>query len=152
MDVSNLCRLIRATPLARFRVDGATEEDVADLEEQLKVALPLEYRVFLRELGYAVWNGWVINGVSGIDDFDVIQSTTWRRSARDYLPADRQTIPLTGVVVGPEPTGGDYFLHDERSETPGRVSLYLDENMGGEEKSWDSFREFLEDLVLRNNG
>lgn len=61
--VSSLCRQIRATPKARFAQNGATEHEVREVERQLGVSLPIQYRTFLRELGYAIGDGWVVNGI-----------------------------------------------------------------------------------------
>lgn len=149
--ISELCARIRSSNSPLLLPDGATEEEVGEVELSLGVQLPLGYRAFLRYVGYAVWDGWYINGVSRTARFNVIESTKKARGAA-HLPPEFQRIPIAGVILAAYAGGGDYFLHDESSEEPGKVSLYLDENAGAEEKSWASFQDFLEDLVLRNTG
>ncbi len=150
--ISRLCEKIRSTPNAEFSPTGTKEAAVQEVEHRLGVDLPTQYRTFLKELGYAIWDGRVINGIGGPDGYcNLVKSTLESRDA-SHLPPEFVRVPHAGVVLATYAGGGDYFLHDESSDTPGKVSLFLDENAGAEEKSWNTFLEFLEDLVLRNNG
>lgn len=124
---------------------GQDEESIKELERKLNVSFPEEYKVFLRRYGYICWKGGRIYGVSKKLEEDVIHKN--RLIREDIQPEEYMKLPEDAFLI--EDYGDAYFmLFDKNSVQKGAVMLYLSENPKWAEKSWESFKVFLEEYCL----
>ncbi len=131
---------------------NVSNNEILNLENQLKVLLPDDYRVFLENYGYCFWFGGVICGLVGDNKrFEklccVFKKNKYYHEFYDNDPS-YLSVPSKGLVIGKWAGGGYYFLFSQESERAGEVGLFLTETFGQEVSSFSSFTDYLSFLVL----
>ena len=130
--------------------DGATESEISDIEKNLGVSFPSDYRYFLSRFGYIVWDGTSVLGICHDVDLDEYFSMYYytKSDRSNELPKHFMKRPENIIVVGPYGGGGHYFLYCNNSSSPGRVALLLTELSGcSDGHTWSSFSDFLNHYV-----
>ncbi|PWU05315.1 MAG: hypothetical protein C5B43_03530 [Verrucomicrobia bacterium] len=121
------------------------ENSISQLEKELKLTFPEEYKEFLKKFGFATWNGGQIYGASKNLEENVIHKNKLVRE--DIQPEEFIKLPDHAFLI--EDYGDAFFmLFEKNSKRSGQVVLYLSEKPDWEEKSWPSFKIFLEEYCL----
>lgn len=125
--------------------EGQDEKSIQQLEEKMKIRFPDEYKAFLGDLGYALWNGGKIYGISKKLVADVVHRNQLVREGIKI--GEFRKLPEDAFLI--EDYGDAFFmLFGNDSKRKGQVGLYLTERPDWEEKNWKSFKEFLEEYCL----
>ncbi|PWU04497.1 MAG: hypothetical protein C5B43_04485 [Verrucomicrobia bacterium] len=118
------------------------DQQIRDLENELKVVFPESYKEFLSKYGYASWFGGSIYGVSKNPYYDLLRKNKLMREEK--VPLDFNPLPKDAFLI--KDYGDAYFLlYGMNSTRAGQVGMFLSESGYQEEQSWGSFEEFLED-------
>lgn len=123
--------------------EGQNEEAIEELERKLNMSLSEQYKAFLKRYGYAYWEGGRIYGISKKIEEDV---THKNKLIRKLEQPENLKLPDDAVPIEDY---GDAFIMLFAKDSPrsGAVVLYLSEHPWPE-KSWESFKDFLEDYYL----
>lgn len=121
------------------------DESIQQMERELGISFPDQYKMFLKKYGYVEWFGHTIYGYSEDEDYHTVECTNELRE--DEIPSDFPRISKLGCVLENYGGGGYYFLFSSESERSGEVALFLDEQFGKEAQSWATFEVFLEYML-----
>lgn len=121
------------------------DESIQQMERELGISFPDQYKMFLKKYGYVEWFGHTIYGYSEDEDYHTVECTNELRE--DEIPSDFPRISKLGCVLENYGGGGYYFLFSSESERSGEVALFLDEQFGKEAQSWATFEAFLEYML-----
>ncbi|WOC28319.1 SMI1/KNR4 family protein [Pseudoalteromonas sp. N1230-9] len=130
---------------------NVANEEVRELETELSITLPSDFKYFLLNYGYCFWFGEVICGLVGENKryeklCGIIRKNTYYQGLYNDDPA-YQSVPSEGIVIGTYDGGGYYFLFSQESERAGEVGLFLTETYGQEVSKFKSFTDYLSYLV-----
>jgi hypothetical protein len=130
----------------------AVDEDIAAVEEGLRVKLPDEYKVFLKRYGASLFGAdvgfrsnepspWAVNGVESFDLFYGVSDDPGfdLRQINERLRGD---IPVGAIAIGHDPGSNLILLSD------GEV-LFFDKETGSTYRIAQSFGKFLSSFELR---
>lgn len=122
-----------------------SEEDIGRLEGRLKFSFPEDYKIFLKKYGYIRWKEGKIYGISKRLENDLVHRNSLVRE--DIQPTEFMKLPDDAILI--QDYGDAFFmLFDKNALQKGSVFLYLSEHPQYAEKSWESFKEFLEEYCL----
>ncbi|QFU06558.1 SMI1 / KNR4 family protein (plasmid) [Pseudoalteromonas sp. THAF3] len=131
--------------------DGASSKEISDLESDLAITLPDDYKEFLMHIGYCFWFGGVACGLVGENKrYEKLCSVMIKNSYyREFYGQDDSysPVPEEGLVIGKWSGGGYYFLFSEESQRSGEVGLFLTETYGQEVSKFKSFTDYFSFLV-----
>ncbi|MDO6764917.1 SMI1/KNR4 family protein [Agarivorans sp. 1_MG-2023] len=147
--------LEKAADIKNFecRDGGTPESEITELEKELNIHLPNDYRHFLSNYGFVGWFGDSVEGLAekGTIDYRLghVLKTTLSYQEK-YSTPEYQSLPNQGVVINRYAGGGYYFLFSKESERAGEVGLFLTETFGQEVSVYDNFTDFLLYLVAKD--
>lgn len=122
-----------------------SDKSIREVERKLRLAMPKTYKEFLRRYGYVSWNEGCIYGISKKLEEDVVYKNTLIREP--IQPEDYMQLPEDAFLIkGYE--DAFFMLFAKGSAREDQVVLYLSEKPQSEEKSWASFKTFLEEYCL----
>ena len=129
---------------------AATEEQVRDLEAQLRVSIPDQYRDFLLRFGSVLWFGHAIFGIGSgpfgpTCDLAAVRATL-RARARE-VPPGFTPVPQQAVVVERYGGGGFFCLDCSSGAGSDKVLLAEDDRMGAIVQVWPDFHSWVKWLA-----
>jgi hypothetical protein len=143
------------TALPMYREERpATESEIADIEAQLDVVLPDQYKQFLRRHGYVSCFGKEILGIRPRDPMTGQPSTTrsdcvsrTKRERDPSNPIGTAGLDRNHVIISTDGGGGNFVLYTRGSPVEGEVHWYSFEDQGDPIMSWKTLQDYLEYII-----
>ncbi len=129
-----------------------SEAELSDLESELEIALPDEYKRFLEMYGFATWYGGSIFGVPPVESADVrsfnysVLDNT-RHAKTTQLEIDFLEGVANRAIIGNDQAGGYYTIQSVNPPLTGEIEHYVHHNKWQVRRKWPSFVAFLESCV-----
>lgn len=91
--------------------NGATNAQITEAEEQLSVSFSNEYKQYLSDIGFAIYEGHELTGICKAKRLNVVDVTLIERTITPDVPADWYVIEqlnIDGIVIW-QSTSGEIF-------------------------------------------
>ena len=89
----------------------ANENDISLMESQLSVCFSVDYKLYLKEYGYIVYDGHELTGFCKVKRLNVVDVTLEEQSINPLVPTDWYVIEqlhIDGIVIWQTSTGEIY--------------------------------------------
>lgn len=116
--MANIIEVMKSIP-DYIGSNGRSEDEIAAAEKSLGTTFAPDYRLYLKEIGLACFDGHEITGITNNARLSVVAVTEHERAANPNIPSSWYVVEQTGfdgIVIWQAPTGE---IYQTISITPG---------------------------------
>ena len=108
--MANIIEVMKSIP-DYIGSNGRSEGEIAAAEKSLGTMFAPDYRLYLKEIGLACFDGHELTGITNDTRLSVVAVTEQERAAKPNMPSSWYVVEQTGfdgIVIGQAPTGEIY--------------------------------------------